>query len=79
MACGKPIISVPLVGVKDSAGDRVLYANGSDELKVRIKELLDNCLRSKLGDGGREFVLSNYSWESICNRYEETINELAVK
>ena len=42
MACEKPVISSPLLGVKNAVGDLVLYAKNVDELKQNILIVL-NC------------------------------------
>ncbi|NIN66756.1 MAG: glycosyltransferase [Anaerolineae bacterium] len=76
MACQKPVISVPLVGVREAVGDRVLYASDSSELVDRIERLYtDRILREELGSAGKAFVEQNYDWEHICARFEATLAE----
>lgn len=78
MACQKPVISVPLAGVREAVGDRVLYAEDSDELATRVRELyLDEGLRRRMGLEGRQFVEENYDWEQACRRFEATVTEAA--
>jgi glycosyltransferase involved in cell wall biosynthesis len=78
MACQKPVISVPLAGVREAVGDRVLYAGDSDELATRVRELyLDEGLRRRMGLEGRQFVEQNYDWEQVCCRFEATLTEAA--
>ncbi len=76
MACQKPVISVPLAGVREAVGDRVLYASDSSELVDRIERLYtDRILREELGSAGRAFVKKDYAWENICRRFEATLTE----
>lgn len=76
MACRKPVISVPLAGVREAVADRVLYARDSDELTSRILQLHgDQGLREKMGLRGSEFVRERYGWSTICRRFEETLQE----
>lgn len=76
MACERPVVSTPLPGVTEAVGDRVLYAQDSDELAARITELYYNeGLRHRMGVEGRRFVQENYSWAQICRRFEEVLVE----
>jgi glycosyltransferase involved in cell wall biosynthesis len=76
MACRKPVISVPLAGVREAVADRVLYARDSDELTSRILQLHgDQGLREKMGLRGSEFVRERYDWSKICRSFEDTLVE----
>lgn len=78
MACQKPVISVPLSGVKEVVADRVLYAQGPDQLANTITELYENeDLRRRMGLQGSEFVRERYAWSSICRRFEAILVEAA--
>lgn len=80
MACEKPVVSVPLTGVREAVGDRVLFAGDSDELADRITDLYcDERLRDEMGMRGRRFVEHNYSWAHICRRFEEVLAEAAFQ
>jgi glycosyltransferase involved in cell wall biosynthesis len=77
MACQKPVISVPLAGVREAVGDRVLYASDSSQLAESIERLYaDRELRQKLGIQGRSLVERNYAWESICDRFEDLLVQM---
>ena len=77
MACQKPVISVPLAGVREAVGDRVLYASDSTQLAESIERLYaDRELRQKLGIQGRSLVERNYAWESICDRFEDLLVQM---
>ena len=74
MACEKPVVSTPLAGVREAVGDRVLYAQGSDEFADRMAELYyDEDLRHRMGTRGRRFVQENYSWTQICHSFEAVL------
>lgn len=74
MSCERPVISSPLKGVKEVAGNYVLYANSSDEYLTHIQNLrADKDLRAKLGKTGRDFVKSSYDWEKIVNKMEKVL------
>jgi glycosyltransferase involved in cell wall biosynthesis len=74
MACGKPVISTELPGIKNVAGEKVMYATNEKEYKERIAELYKNEeLRHEMGKSGREFVAENYNWEKIVERMERTL------
>jgi len=74
MACGKPAISTELPGIKNVAGEKVMYATNEKEYKERIAELYKNEeLRHEMGKSGREFVAENYDWEKIGERMERTL------
>jgi glycosyltransferase involved in cell wall biosynthesis len=74
MACEKPVISTELPGIKNVAGDKVMYATNEKEYKERIAELYKNEeLRREMGKSGREFVEEKYNWEKIVERMERTL------
>ncbi|MGB7532380.1 MAG: glycosyltransferase family 4 protein [Halobacteriota archaeon] len=74
MACGKPVISTELPGIKNVAGEKVMYATNEKEYKERIAELYKNEeLMHEMGKSGREFVAENYNWEKIVERMERTL------
>ena len=77
MACEKPVISTYLHGVQNAVGDHVIYGNKTIELKQIILKLYHNeHLRKELGENGKRFVAENYSWDSICHRLENILDEL---
>ncbi len=80
MSCEKPVISTPLTGVKETVGDRVLYALSVEEIGQRIFELYhDEESRVRLGRENRAFVEQNYSWKKICAKFEAVILEASNK
>lgn len=78
MACGRPVISRPLAGVIEIAGERVLYAADEQEWAGRVLELYEDAdLRARMGTAGRGFVKDKYSWSQICQQFEEVLFEAA--
>jgi glycosyltransferase involved in cell wall biosynthesis len=74
MACEKPVISTELPGIKNVAGDKVMYATNEKEYKERIAELYKNEeLRHEMGKTGREFVEEKYNWEKIVEKLEKIL------
>ena len=69
MACGKPVISSGIPGIKRIAGEWVLYASTGDEYREKISEVYGNeGLRSRMGEEGRRLVEENYDWGQIMGR-----------
>ena len=80
MACGKPVISAELPGVKGVAADKILYASTAGEYVERIRMLYTNeRLKTKLGIEGRRFVEKNYNWEGIVERVRQVLLMAATK
>jgi glycosyltransferase involved in cell wall biosynthesis len=65
MAMARPVVAFDLTETMVSAGDSALYAPSGDEsaFAERISELLDQpALRQRLGERGRERVVSELGW-----------------
>jgi glycosyltransferase involved in cell wall biosynthesis len=78
MACGKPVISAELKGVREVMKDRVLYATNSEEIKQQIIKLYENREKArKMGLEGMRFVRDNCSWQKICSNFEKILMEVA--
>ena len=72
-ATAKPVVAFNVGGVKEAVLDResgVLVERGShDKLAEAILKLLSNpSLRKRMGAKGREFVLSNFTWDICAQR-----------
>jgi glycosyltransferase involved in cell wall biosynthesis len=77
MACGKPVISSKISGIKRVAEDKVMYASNEEEYKEKIGELYkDEALRQEMGKIGREFVERDYRWEKIVKKMECLLEEV---
>ena len=74
LACEKPVISTPIYGVRRFVGDRIKYYSDSRELLTQIGHLRkEEKHRLELGIEGRRFVESNYSWNVLCQRFEDVL------
>lgn len=74
MACERPIISTELPGIKNVAGNKVLYAANKEEYNEKIEDLYKSEeLRHDIGTNGRAFVEGNYDWEKIVGRMEKLL------
>lgn len=75
MACEKPVLSTRLPGVKEAAGDRVLYADTTEEYREQIMGLVSSDDRSEHLESNRKFVVKNYDWHSISQHLERVLDE----
>jgi len=76
MACEKPVISSNLKGVKNIVGDRILYANSSDEYLSQITFLQTESVSDNHNENLREFVLQNYTWEKSGGYLEKLLEKI---
>lgn len=81
MACGIPIVTTLLPGVReiDYDGVSTLHVQPRDEqqLSNAITKLLnDDCLAVEMGMKGRDLVISKYSWTKVVDLLESTYGEL---
>lgn len=84
MACGLPIIATNVDGnnelVIDGYNGYLVPPNDPDSIAGKVVSLLQNEEKSiKLGENGRQFVLSEFKWEHVANRcslaYAQCINK----
>ena len=74
MACGKPVISSEIPGVKHVAGDRVMYASTRDEYRKKILNLyIDEKKRKEMGKTGWKLIEGGYNWKRIVDRMEKIL------
>lgn len=73
LACGKPIISTDLLGVRDivKSSDLTEYlVRDPTSFAKKINQLLaDKSLREQLGKIGYEIVKTKYDWEKITSKF----------
>ncbi len=81
MACAKPIVSNAVGGMEMLFREHnigLLVASQEPQAWVEpIVKLIENpALRNELGKNGRQAVLSDFNWASICEKIEETLEAL---
>jgi glycosyltransferase involved in cell wall biosynthesis len=82
MAMGLPVVAFDLEETRVSAGDAAVYAtpNDTDELALRILELLDDeNRRARMGRTGRDRVTGPLSWavsaDSLVAAYQRSLRD----
>lgn len=79
MACGKPVISTYVEGIRENFGDMVLYASNYEDYAQRIGELhADEDFKNELGAAGRKRMLNDFDWSKISLKLERLFEDLAV-
>jgi glycosyltransferase involved in cell wall biosynthesis len=76
MACGKPIVTTDVVGIKREIRDqnlgKMVEADDLGGLISNIIELMqDSKLRSDIGNRARAWVASEHSWKNVAKRIEK--------
>lgn len=83
MACGTPVVTTDLPGIREYATDRenalLVQPGDTERLAERLSTLLsDSDLRDRLGASGRETARA-YSWkhtaENLCRVAEQTVRD----
>lgn len=74
---GKPVIANAACNVARehiyTCGGGIMYSN-ADEFAVAVQTLTENpALAEEMGRKGREYVLSNFSWDRIMERIEKAL------
>lgn len=79
MACGKPVIYSDQPAICEATGAIGLPvpANDPPALRDAIRRLLrEPSERARLGEAGRLFVVGEYRWDRVWERYEQLLDEL---
>lgn len=84
MACGTPVIGTKVGGVpyaiRDGVGDFLVEQKNPKQLAEKIIMLLeDEKLREEMGGIGRKYVIKNFSWEKIAERYLKKFEDVKLK
>jgi len=80
----KPVIGTSVGGIPEMMNDKItgfLVKEGdSDDLIKKLTSLLDdNELRNKMGNAGREFVIENFGWDVITEKFIQNITQYIKK
>ncbi len=75
MAAGKPVLATNLPGLMKEFGktNGVLYAESSDEVLVRVMDLIETREIGPEGEKAKNFVKS-LNWENITDIFQQTLN-----
>jgi len=81
MSCEVPVLASRVGGlqeiVKDGENGLLFTAGSYTELVEKMDQLLDDeDLRIRLGHQGRRYVVQNYSWDQIIDRYISILEEI---
>ncbi|MEN6371580.1 MAG: glycosyltransferase family 4 protein [Armatimonadota bacterium] len=82
MAMGLPVVStsVGCEGIGAENGRHLLIADTPQAFADSVLRLLSDFeLRKQLAEVGREFVLSNYGWDSILARLDKALDALVLE
>ena len=81
MACGRPIITNPVGGLdvlfREHEIGVMIHSMNPQDWEKPIQDLLGDPEKMKnLGDNGYRAVQTQYSWEAICKKIENTLERL---
>lgn len=81
MACGRPIITNPVGGLdmlfREHEIGVMIHSMNPDDWEQPVRDLLgDPDKMERLGNNGYRAVKKQYSWEAICKKIENTLNQL---
>lgn len=83
LACGKPLVTRPLAGVKaviSGEEQGVVYADTDYEIIGAIESLLDSSARKyEIGQNGLRYVRENHSCEQVIKQLDKEIVSLVSK
>ena len=79
-ACGRVVLASDLEGLKDAIKDNrngfLIEHENADAWVKKIEEVLaDDGFRKEFGEKCCQFVINNYSWDKIAQRYLEEIKK----
>ena len=82
VACSTPVIVSKNNAISEIVnlgkfGFSINYGNISDLSNIINKLISDDALREEMGQNGREFVFTNFSWNSIITKLEKIYMEVA--
>jgi glycosyltransferase involved in cell wall biosynthesis len=81
LACGKPIVASSIPGIKDlieySEGGITVCPEDSEELgNAVVKLILNEDIRTLMGERGRKYVLENHSWNGVTRKILDICNDI---
>jgi len=77
LACGKPVVSLPLLGMKEMIkgwGEGVVYVDNMEAMADAINALLSNPFTmATVGENGHRYVTKYHSYDKVIQQLEEEI------
>lgn len=73
LACGKQVISSNLSGVKETVGDRILYADNSTEFSNCVSYLISDASPQDICEENRSLICKKFSWNCTSEQIERTL------
>ncbi len=78
LGAGAPSLAFDVGFNREVLGDCDAYFSSADDLAQRLTTLIASPEQARaLSERGREIVRSRYSWDSVCRRYIELLQEIA--
>ncbi len=83
-SCKLPVVATDLEGLKDAIKDNqngfLIEPGDAQGFVDKIKQLLDDeRFRKEFGEKARQFILENYQWKNISQKYIEEISKVLQK
>jgi glycosyltransferase involved in cell wall biosynthesis len=80
-ACGLPVVASRTGGLQDMVDDGVtgflIKPGDAAELRQKIKVLMENPrLRGEMGTASRNYIMKNFSWDEITEKYVKLYTSL---
>jgi len=80
----KPVIGTSVGGIPEMMDDKItgflVEEGNSDDLIKKLTSLLDdNELKNKMGNAGREFIIKNFGWDVIAEKFIQNITQYLKK
>jgi glycosyltransferase involved in cell wall biosynthesis len=72
LACGIPVVSTRLAGVREIAGDDIDYADTPEDYVCKF-EAIKSGKRTNMQSATRERIISSYDWDVISLKFEKII------
>lgn len=78
LACAKPVIATPLQGLLHDfpENEDILIYSQLEDFEKNIISLLNNPNLEKIGKRGREYMITNFTWEKVTEKILEEFNKL---
>ena len=82
IACGKPAVATPLLGIKTLVPDEsggIIYTNSAEDMAKEVTDLLKSSERGKrLGQAGLDYVRRVHDQQKIAHQLEEELTRVVT-